>query len=528
MASSSSAKHALLLATCSIATAASTSFGVSRSVARDKILPAAPCHLYNAIHSRGGSLSDDKSPPSEEAKLKQKSKKKKTRSKTSVKQEPSHSDEASASSPPSPLSSAKASDDKSKTPQSPELPSIIQEILKQDDYYEILGLSRDSSHSDRAVQKAYRRRTLLTHPDKTSGNRRAFDKVAEAYSVLSDATQRAIYDKFGKAGLTQQHGGVNGQGSSPFASADDFFQSFFGGGGPSFFGASQQQARTNRTVRYQLEISLEDLYQGVSHSIQIGAGGQSPLRKTVHVDIPRGAQDGQSVRLSGEIDFDATEAPGDLIFLLKQRPHAVFTRKGYDLAIVVTISLQEAVSGVTQNIVHLSGETLVIQSARSKQQQQDGIADPVLIHNGDVQVLKGKGMPKDKLGTSYGDLYIQYQVELPRMKHPLTIEERAELTRLLNKLEGKQDVKPSLDKDDGAKVQYAQPANASDFGRASGTPSPLAQEQDDPLHHDDDGSTGGRPFSRRGFSFSSSSTGREFPFGFPFEQEGDDVQCRQM
>jgi DnaJ-class molecular chaperone len=478
-----------------------------------------PQHLQQIVNQlRGGSqdeVTDDSYTPRNETSVKNKPKKKKTRSK---KAEPSttpdnQSTSASSQSPGEPTLKA------TETKKPSTLPSAVLEILKQDDYYEILGLHRASKDTitERAITKAYRRRCVLTHPDKTNGDRRAFDKVAEAYNVLSDPQKRAVYDRYGKAGLEQ---GAAAAGGGGFASADEFFQSFFGGTGPSFFGAPppQQRARRNRTIRYQMEVSLEDLYKGMTQSIQIGAGGGSPLKKTVSVDIPRGAQDGQAIRLSGEIDFETTEAPGDLIFQLKQRPHLVFTRKGHDLAVIINISLQEAVCGVKRSISHVSGERLVIGSAR----KNGGSGDPVLIQTGDVHVLKGKGMPKDKLGASFGDLYVQYQVDLPSMKHDLTEEERVELKRLLCKLEG-------IRVDDGkafdeSKIQYFQPAKASDFGYASGSPPPLTPDEED-FHHDDGAS--GNPFSPRSF-FYSSSNGREFPFGFPFEREGDDVQCRQM
>ena len=69
----------------------------------------------------------------------------------------------------------------------------------------MLGLSKEEvaakgKSSSAAIQKAYRRRCVLTHPDKTGGDRRAFDKVAEAYDVLSDENKRHIYDRLGKRG----------------------------------------------------------------------------------------------------------------------------------------------------------------------------------------------------------------------------------------------------------------------------------------------------------------------------------------
>ena len=70
------------------------------------------------------------------------------------------------------------------------------------DYYEILGVSREAT--ERELKSAYRRLAVKYHPDKNPGDAEAeekFKEAAEAYAVLSDADQRARYDRFGHAGV---------------------------------------------------------------------------------------------------------------------------------------------------------------------------------------------------------------------------------------------------------------------------------------------------------------------------------------
>ena len=68
--------------------------------------------------------------------------------------------------------------------------------MKQD-YYEILGVSKNASEAD--IKKAYRKKAIEYHPDKNPGNKEAeekFKKAAEAYEVLSDSDKRAKYDQY--------------------------------------------------------------------------------------------------------------------------------------------------------------------------------------------------------------------------------------------------------------------------------------------------------------------------------------------
>ncbi|KAL7576274.1 hypothetical protein ACA910_018099 [Epithemia clementina (nom. ined.)] len=460
---------------------------------------------------------------------------------------------------------------------------MVEEILKEDDYYKVLGLNKqDIAQSTRdagdKIKKAYRRRALLTHPDKTDGDRRAFDKVAEAYDVLSDDNKRKLYDRLGKKGLEQYNGGGGGSGfhsAAGFASPEDLFRSFFGGGmassgrGPS----NNPFMRRNRTLRYQLEVTLEDLYKGANRDILVAPPGIGPRQdhysKRVNVQIPRGALAGQTVVLSGEMDFDSNDTPGDLIFELRQRKHALFTRKNHDLAISVDIRLTEALTGVQRRIRFLDGTELVLQSARRRRRQgssetgaggsggesnkNDDDTEPILIKDGDVHVMKGYGMPKDLHGHEFGDLYVQYHVVVPQIRSSsttsssagsLSMEEREQLGHLLDKLEGvsrppllsSTTIKTDGNESGGVKgatTLQLKKGVASDFGFASGQPdlssSAFSSDETSPpgVHEEFDDS----PFSgaRSQFFFSSGASSHPF-FGMRRDEEDMDgnMQCQQM
>ena len=74
------------------------------------------------------------------------------------------------------------------------------------DYYDILGVGKDTSQSD--IKRAYRKIAMKYHPDKNPDNKEAetkFKEAAEAYSVLSDETKKAQYDRFGHNQFQYHH-----------------------------------------------------------------------------------------------------------------------------------------------------------------------------------------------------------------------------------------------------------------------------------------------------------------------------------
>lgn len=341
---------------------------------------------------------------------------------------------------------------------------IVEDIMKEDDYYRVLGISKDelkqSKNVDRDIQKAYRKRAVHTHPDKTGGDRRAFDKVAEAYEVLQDKDKRASYDRFGKEGMKQQQQfGGGGAGIN----AEDLFRSFFGGGfGNSGFPGN---AQSQRARQYILEVSLEDLYSGATKNVQLPGG------ETVECEIPRGMREGTA--LSAE-----TLTGESVLFIVRPRQHHLFTKQGANLILTIRISLTESITGVQRKITHLDGSSIHIVSAG------DGLL-PSIIESGDVQVLKGCGMPQE--GTmECGDLYIQYEVVTKRQRGSLSESEMTQLKTLLAKLEGRKSASKS-------NWPFKEHKKAMKLGVASG----------------DDLNARSDPFGSSGFSFGSGFS----PFG---------------
>jgi molecular chaperone DnaJ len=141
------------------------------------------------------------------------------------------------------------------------------------DYYEVLGLSRDASEKD--LKSAYRKLALKYHPDRNPGDHEAeerFKEAAEAFAVLGDQEKRALYDRYGHAGVSGPGGG--GPAFDPSVFSD--FGDLFGGLGDIFgfgdvFGGGRRRGgpRRGADLRYDLEVPFEQAALGHETTLQI-------------------------------------------------------------------------------------------------------------------------------------------------------------------------------------------------------------------------------------------------------------------
>ncbi|XP_069792069.1 dnaJ homolog subfamily B member 2 isoform X2 [Narcine bancroftii] len=162
------------------------------------------------------------------------------------------------------------------------------------DYYNILGISRNSSQED--IKKAYRKLALRWHPDKNPDNKeyaeQKFKEIAEAYEVLSDRNKRDVYDRYGKDGLTDGGGRGPSAGTEfpdfifSFRSPDEVFREFFGGRDTfaeffddfSPFSELGGADRSRQTSGSLFSFSLPTGSEFSSFSTNIGGGGMSSFR----------------------------------------------------------------------------------------------------------------------------------------------------------------------------------------------------------------------------------------------------------
>ena len=289
------------------------------------------------------------------------------------------------------------------------------------DYYGILGVSPDAD--DKAIKAASRKLARKYHPDVSSEEDAAekFKEISEAYQVLRDPEKRAEYDQMRQYG----HAGVGAGGGEPPPGWEQYRG--FGGGWSAegvadedlsdlfehIFGGARRQRRWSsagggaargQDLEMDLPIFLEEAAAGEQKEISYrvpqydGSGRrQEDATKTVRVRIPKGATDGQLIRLKGQgAPAPGEGAAGDLYLRIRLAPHPMFDVEERDLIVTVPVAPWEAALGTKVEVPTLDGSIRLSVPAGSQ--------------TGRRLRARGKGLPADK---GAGDLYAVLKVVMP-------------------------------------------------------------------------------------------------------------------
>jgi DnaJ-class molecular chaperone len=282
--------------------------------------------------------------------------------------------------------------------------------LAQDPYQE-LGVPRTASADE--VRRAFRKLAKQYHPDKNPGDKAAedrFKRVSGAFDLLGDEDKRKKFDRGeidadgreiqrGFNGDPFGRGGFENRGGAQFEGVDlnDILGEVFGGrggGARGGFGGFGGPAK-GQDVRAQVAIDIEEAIQGGRKRIAFSDG------RTLDITIPKGAAEGQVLRLKGQ-GSPGRAGPGDALIELTIKPHPIFRREGEALVLDLPISVPDAVLGAKVETPTPDGPvTLTV---------------PKGSNTGATLRLKGRGLP-DSRGVR-GDLLARLQIMLPDAADP--------------------------------------------------------------------------------------------------------------
>ena len=140
-----------------------------------------------------------------------------------------------------------------------------------------------------------------------------------------------------------------------------------------------------------VRITLEEAFRGAERELHLDG-------QTLRARIPKGAVDGQRLRLRGKGGAGMNGGPsGDLYLQIVLEPHPLYRARGHDLEIEVPVAPWEAALGAQIEVPTLEGAVTMRLPAGSK--------------GGQKLRLAGKGLPKP--GGSAGDLYASIEIAVP-------------------------------------------------------------------------------------------------------------------
>ncbi len=340
------------------------------------------------------------------------------------------------------------------------------------DYYEILEVGRSASFEE--IKKAYRKLALKYHPDRNPGDKEAEEKfklINEAYQVLSDEEKRALYDRYGKAGLENQ--GFGGFEQRSYEDIMDFFESVFGDAFGQGFGRRRQEEKYPLDLGLELTISFQEALFGAQKEIEYsykipceackGTGakdgklstcpechgrgqiyyrqgfmtfsqtcpkcggkgevaaqkcpecygyGYETKHEKITIQIPEGVDSGTRIRVQGKGNLSPSGKRGDLYITIYVEEDEHFVRHGDDIYMEVPVFFTKAVLGETITIPTPRGERELKLHTGTKDKEQF--------------VFRGEGFKNLQTGRM-GNLIAQVKLIFPTK---LTQEQRELMEKL--------------------------------------------------------------------------------------------------
>jgi DnaJ-class molecular chaperone len=267
--------------------------------------------------------------------------------------------------------------------------------MSSNDYYNVLGIS-ETANSDE-IKKAYRSLSLKYHPDKTNGDVekvKLFQKVNEAYEILSDNDKRREYDASRRNPFMR----MNSFGGHGEPDMNDILESLFFGGIPGMqgmpgmhgmhgmpggiFAGGFQGGPNIRIFRNGVPVNLNQMEKppAIVKTVQINMemvlnGGKIPVEierwiiengnklhetTTVYVDIFKGIDHNEIIMLKDQGNVVNENCKGDIKIFISVNNDSCFSRRGLDLIMEKVISLKESLCGFSFDLKYINGKTYTI------------------------------------------------------------------------------------------------------------------------------------------------------------------------
>lgn len=303
-------------------------------------------------------------------------------------------------------------------------------------YYKILEINNNADSDE--IKRAFRRKSMLYHPDRPNGNVEKFKAINSAYETLSDSGKRRHYD------MEQQlqnnpfkmFGGMGGMGGMPFMNmqsnvepddVNELFSALFGNAfqnsdmGPNmrlFTGGNDisieelfsKSPLNNQNIKPEpiiipVSISLEQSYIGCSIPIKINrwlmiSDTKINEEETVYVDVYEGIDNNEIILLKDRGNISENQIKGDVKIVISIENKTLFERDGLDLIYRKKLLLKEALCGFSFDIDHLNNKKLAFNNKNNS----------TIIKPNYRKKIANMGM---KRNNKIGSLFVLFEIDFP-------------------------------------------------------------------------------------------------------------------
>ena len=256
--------------------------------------------------------------------------------------------------------------------------------MNSQEYYETLGVTNHSTQEE--IRKAYRRLSLIHHPDKNGGNNDdTFQKINEAYETLGDPQKRKMYD------LSKQNPFGNAHVMEVPIDASALFNMFFATDmanhpdvhvfqGTFPMGHNMETPSMSSKMCFNdpepepivktLTITMNEAYNGCCKPLEVERWITRFNRKvreneTIYVDVPQGIGDNENIIIKEKGNMFSKNCIGDIkVMIVIDTSNCNMERRGLDLIYKHTISLKEALCGFSFSLKHINGKEFKINNTK--------------------------------------------------------------------------------------------------------------------------------------------------------------------
>lgn len=240
-------------------------------------------------------------------------------------------------------------------------------------YYSILNVDKSASMHD--IKKAYRKLSLIHHPDKNNGINDKFNEINEAYNILSNIETKHKYDS-------------------------------------NLVPVSTQYVNNNiQTIIKHINITLEQSYNGCNFPLEIErtiveCDNKFTEKETIYVKINQGIDNGEIILIKEKGNVN-NNIYGDIKLFINIINNTLFKREGLDLIYHKSITLVEALCGFSFNLITLSNKSYKINNTNE------------IISPNSKKILYRLGMIRDEY---IGNMIIIFNIIFPDKLSKIQIE----------------------------------------------------------------------------------------------------------